>query len=71
MLLSSLYTHYSMLIETHMEQIIVCEECSNQMEYYQSHKERLNDGQMHILDEYLCRPCRTFVTFTTGMTAKK
>lgn len=51
-----------------MEQDKVCEECRTPMEFYQSHKERLEDEKVHDLEEYLCRPCRTFVTLNTGIT---
>lgn len=40
-----------------MSKTKLCEECKAPMEYLGAHEERLNDGHIHLLDEFVCRSC--------------
>ena len=42
---------------------MICEECEKELEFYRSSEEVQANGTTRFYEEYLCRPCRTFVKF--------
>ncbi len=41
------------------EEIVSCKQCRALMEFRKSSEKLLDDGVLHIVDEYICRTCNT------------